>query len=797
MTIEEIRDICIDSAEKYYNFLDQNDKGLQVVDVFEINKVPGDHPIYKLRLAAKLFDLDALFFKLYHNNTLYTTEQIKIIEYDGDKNILLVKPGETLINDFERLTARDVKVISDLKFLVTRIKDWYVRNGAKIRMPVNTSPQRTSSFDIQFINASEPSSNQKEALNTLFQNPFSYIWGAPGTGKTQFVLSYALLHYVRKGKKVAVLAPTNNALEQVLRGVIKMFEKASISKTKLLRLGTPSKKFAEDFPEVCEERGVMKKLEEVDKQIKIIERLLVYGHKKNGLKEAKENLGLLKKIPDLYKRVNQASAELKTSKENYVAIHAQVTMIDRDIAEITFEQDRLNRKFNSLGTKIVKVFSKNPTKTELALLDTKDKLKILFSKKTFLSLDLKEKEQVVNEDKENLKNTNFEATKFIKLIQEKFKLIKSLYEITSRLNLENSDEIEKELQITIDDEQKELQVDDGLAQDYEVHTTEELNNRLQKLQASRHKLSHASTEERMQNVNVLACTLDGYVGKFTEAKMGVDHIFMDEAGYSNIIKALTLFNHNVPITFLGDHMQLPPVCEINDLDIQRNDTYKNVFLWSQSAIFLEALFIKARDVMLSEYLNNASLTTNEMKRADLNQTYRFGENLAKILGRHVYNNGLGSLNKDGDTKLYYVQACKQEELKSRISMNEVIGVQRIVELLNKEKEDDFIILTPYKKQVKLLGQFLPHERNELKILTVHGSQGREWDTVILSIVDTSDKWFVDSRTPLSKGLNLLNTALSRAKRKLILVCDSHYWKSQNGQLVADLLSESQQLAVTL
>jgi superfamily I DNA and/or RNA helicase len=50
---------------------------------------------------------------------------------------------------------------------------------------------------------------------------------------------------------------------------------------------------------------------------------------------------------------------------------------------------------------------------------------------------------------------------------------------------------------------------------------------------------------------------------------------------------------------------------------------------------------------------------------------------------------------------------------------------------------DFVILTPYKKQIRLLNNYLPQERNDLKILTVHGSQGREWETVILSVVDTT------------------------------------------------------------
>jgi len=86
----------------------------------------------------------------------------------------------------------------------------------------------------------------------------------------------------------------------------------------------------------------------------------------------------------------------------------------------------------------------------------------------------------------------------------------------------------------------------------------------------------------------------------------------------------------------------------------------------------------------------------------------------------------------------------------------------------------------------MLNKHLPQERNEFKILTVHGSQGREWDTVILSVVDTNDKWFVDSRKSISKGLNLINTAVSRAKKNLIIVCDVDYWSNQYGQLITEL-----------
>lgn len=61
---------------------------------------------------------------------------------------------------------------------------------------------------------------------------------------------------------------------------------------------------------------------------------------------------------------------------------------------------------------------------------------------------------------------------------------------------------------------------------------------------------------------------------------------------------------------------------------------------------------------------------------------------------------------------------------------------------------------------------------------------------ILSVVDTTKKWFTDSNNLISKGKNVINTAVSRAIDRLIIVCDHDYWtdSSQQSQLIYKLLS---------
>lgn len=155
--------------------------------------------------------------------------------------------------------------------------------------------------------------DQKKSLQNIFTNPYSYIWGAPGTGKTQFVLSYGVLHYLSANKRVAIFAPTNNSIEQVLRGLIKMTGKAKVNRNSILRLGTPSKKFAELVPEVCEEKGVQKKLQEIDKQISILERVIAYESAVSEIDKRFENLNLFDVLLTEIKKTSKAKLEFDES----------------------------------------------------------------------------------------------------------------------------------------------------------------------------------------------------------------------------------------------------------------------------------------------------------------------------------------------------------------------------------------------------------------------------------------------------------------------------------------------------
>jgi superfamily I DNA and/or RNA helicase len=537
-------------------------------------------------------------------------------------------------------------------------------------------------------------------------------------------------------------------------------------------------------------------LEEIDKQITILKRVVELFDRKKKLDVARQSIGVISQLKTLTENVEESECQVSGIKKSKRAIEIDIRNTEVDLRQFEEKKRQLERKINSIGTRIKKFFSKAEMRSERELIETEihireksKEIELAHYSLSEIDTDLEKKEQVLREQSSM-------ANQFIVNYKGLFAGDKVFSPIVGMLSVSNWEKIKDQLLAEVAREENRMKVDEPMDEYKMSPTYEEAALKLTAYQQMRLQLSRSSTEERIKSVSVIACTLDGYIGRNVDEKLNVDHIFLDEAGYANIIKALTLFNHKVPITFLGDHKQLPPVCEINELSIKRDDNYKNMFLWSQSAIYLERLFSKSRDEVLREFYQNLPLTADAFIQTTLNSTYRFGSNLAEVLKKHAYGDiKFNSCCQNGETKINYIHAPKMKGSQNRVSSNEAIIIQRIVNQLKQNGEVDFVILTPYTNQVKTLGDLLPQERNDLKILTVHGSQGREWNIVVFSVVDTYDKWFVDSTNLLSKGLNLINTAVSRAKQQLIIVCDKNYWIAQNGQLITDLIKVGEELTV--
>ena len=106
------------------------------------------------------------------------------------------------------------------------------------------------------------------------------------------------------------------------------------------------------------------------------------------------------------------------------------------------------------------------------------------------------------------------------------------------------------------------------------------------------------------------------------------------------------------------------------------------------------------------------------------------------------------------------------------------------------KKNEYAILTPYRNQVDLIKHHpiksqIDHTPN---VMTIHASEGKEWDTVILSVVDdTPGKLMTCTTKKDGPGLNTINTAVSRAKKRIVFVCNESFWRNRDGELITDLI----------
>ena len=87
----------------------------------------------------------------------------------------------------------------------------------------------------------------------------------------------------------------------------------------------------------------------------------------------------------------------------------------------------------------------------------------------------------------------------------------------------------------------------------------QIHQQIQLLEQRKAELEQADPSKWMEECLVIACTIDLCLNRLPVSKENYfAHVFLDEAGYSSLIKAVTLTAYGNKVTFLGDNMQLPP-----------------------------------------------------------------------------------------------------------------------------------------------------------------------------------------------------------------------------------------------
>ena len=793
-----------ESANIYLDYLKEQQKGTSDIPVIGIHQNIKIPELFTIALSRTPYSPDSLLIKI--NGHICKKEEIHPVEYDKKTKQLTVRAFPSFISILKNADPMTVFVSSDLTFLVERVKNWYKKFGDMIKLPQKTPEVRNLERD----NDKTPSPDQTAAIEGILSNPFTYVWGAPGTGKTQVVLSESIISYITSGKKVLVTAPTNNALEQTLNGLLPVMTAAGLDYNELvIRLGIPSSDFAERYPGVCESIAEAHKLSELNDRISILENKIqdteyildLFPKYRNFLisKEALQKFvsaspALLKDIMDLFHKQKYYEAEI-------TRIEGRIVLDSEKSKRLQKEEHQYTEKIRLLTEKIKRYksnFSKKLHAKKIRLLSNELSGFVAEEEKAHnrvFALD-----NAINENKQKITDYQKTTTEIPQRISDKMDSVLELArfhaELHSRIEyfyVHLDDATLLELNAMTEDIQQRAEEKEKLFAKIKEVSETELQKELAALRLEHNDCLSlkASFDEdgelakRSEKCKVIAVTVDSCLNRLRpNENNNFSHVFLDEAGYCSLIKGCTLFAFGTPVTFLGDHMQLPPICEMPDSKIYE---YSNrpVFLWAQSALYSESVLKKKFDESFSDFVAKKDASFDFTKKYDLIRTFRFGSSLASVLANEVYAKDFYGTDTH-ETELLCIDAPKLKTDKKRTSTSERNAIQAYVAT---KKDEDIGIITPYREQIKLLKQQLDSHLTD-SIVTVHGSQGREWDTVLFSVVDTTDKFFVDSLNQISDGKKLVNTAVSRARKRIVIVCDYAYWITQKNQLICRILEKA-------
>lgn len=587
------------------------------------------------------------------------------------------------------------------------------------------------------------------------------------------------------------------------------------SRFDLLRVGFPSEKFKDQYPECCEDRVFADNIREIEREKKELERA---------------QASLLRR--------HELEREIEEAQKRQSDVHAEIARLEReaeeksgqlDIANSDHNQRELNRKacraalltgakelagigFDNL-VKEVQALESDHAHTVARLAELEKQRKDLGFWGGVTGRKRKYEESIVSGRSHlaavestlaSMRQRKCEQEPHVVALKQKMAELKGQHATIDKLCVEAQRkyiQLETALRTTQEELERRQQEQDALANQIEQLSDQlELADdygpaekweqervkwqiRIQQLQAELDRY-----KQDFESKLVLGMTLDSFIGLTMQKCLAVDRVFIDEAPYAPLAKVIPVLSLHKPIAMLGDHCQLPPVYEGDNSD--EAESY-----WGTPSIFIEDAFQLGNNFRALNERDEPSLRL--VKRVVLRKSYRFGRRLAQVLDKHVYEGiGLqGGGEYDTSIESVYSEPLERSGRLKRQNDAEVDEIVRRVEAwwswtngAGEATDLTLAILTPYKNQQKLINKELrrafwrePEILEQVEVWSVHQSQGREWDVVFFSASDTgrlagNGPWYADSRKLVGRAI--LNTAISRAKKHLRIFNDRAWWGQQ-------------------
>ena len=239
-----------------------------------------------------------------------------------------------------------------------------------------------------------------------------------------------------------------------------------------------------------------------------------------------------------------------------------------------------------------------------------------------------------------------------------------------------------------------------------------------------------------------------------------DLVIMDEAGQCNVAQSLIPITKANSLLLVGDPEQLRPITVIEDSI--------NMMLREKHSIPQD--YDYKRNSILDVMRNHDSISQYVL----LKYHYRCSKSIINFSNKKYYDSKLDltPIKDNGDLVLLNVK-----NVNSAVKNQAWEEVDAIIDYIKRNDYTNATIITPFTNQRELINERLLREGiDSITCETVHAMQGGENDTIILSTAlspSTRERTF----DWVKNNTELINVAVTRAKKRLVVACDEEVLKT--------------------
>ena len=596
MDTRELKELAVESSEKYYEYLRLYSKGLEKINVDKVEFVDNFVSLHMETAAAFSEKVGIEICGVPYDNS-----EIKIVQFDREENTVLVMPKINLKPLFYQVEPSSIKVVADLKITVKKVWDWYENLQGTLELP-----HKAPKPDFDLVYGSNLTDDQKSMVDGVFDNPFTCIWGEQNTAKTFAVLADCIMNYVRNGKKIIVTAPTDNALDRTLTYILEIMKREGLPLKKVLRLGMPTKKFAKHYNEACELSGIEKMVSGMSTRIKDLEEayeFFLYSDKYNKMKS--EVPEIFQKLGAVYIYKKELSQTLEVTDAEWNDLNGQRQLLNDEIKDLNRRFIEVNDEILRYNGRRIKLFQKNRLE-EAELLKTQIRRALDEKNKNIEDLDYKINLLSIRRDQltKAYAGDNRDAM-YVEDIKRLTEFDIEIFNVLKDLNSENYAERRQVLTKIIANYDTVMKQRERRFYMYKGMAPNEILKKINVMNSEKNNLIKMSTIERAKDVLIVAAPIDTYITRLAVADDVIAddacHIFMEDAGICPLIKGMALLQKHIPITFVGDSAQQEITCQMTYNEIMEKENI-SVVLWAQSVLHVEELMNYGFSYLLTSYM---------------------------------------------------------------------------------------------------------------------------------------------------------------------------------------------------